>query len=274
MTQISIPSKWPCCIVFAVSIAITATTTAHAEIVSLSEKLDILVNSYPATIAKHNGNVLVLKNGSKLQIDDGKKKTHPEKLAQGDIEDSLLQIYPIGKCRFDAGVVNVEPGRIRNETLLRHLYGQTKSEVQKNLTTIDWFGRKLPVTKRHGAATALNRVKHELQSLPVRFAKFFIKSAGSFNWRPIAGTNRLSVHSFAAAIDLNIDFADYWRWAGGKPGNVPKYVNKIPSEIVEIFERHGFIWGGKWYHFDTMHFEYRPELIAIARLAEKRGCKR
>ena len=37
--------------------------------------------------------------------------------------------------------------------------------------------------------------------------------------------------------------------------------NKIPFEIVEIFERHGFIWGGKWYHYDTMHFEYRPELL-------------
>ena len=31
---------------------------------------------------------------------------------------------------------------------------------------------------------------------------------------------------------------------------------------LEIFERHGFIWGGKWYHYDTMHFEYRPELLA------------
>jgi hypothetical protein len=30
---------------------------------------------------------------------------------------------------------------------------------------------------------------------------------------------------------------------------------------VEIFERHGFIWGGKWFHYDTMHFEYRPEML-------------
>lgn len=27
------------------------------------------------------------------------------------------------------------------------------------------------------------------------------------------------------------------------------------------FERHGFIWGAKWYHYDSMHFEYRPELL-------------
>ena len=39
------------------------------------------------------------------------------------------------------------------------------------------------------------------------------------------------------------------------------YKNRIPHRIVEIFERHGFIWGGKWYHYDTMHFEYRPELL-------------
>jgi D-alanyl-D-alanine carboxypeptidase len=43
------------------------------------------------------------------------------------------------------------------------------------------------------------------------------------------------------------------------------YRNEIPLEIVHIFEKHGFIWGGKWYHYDTMHFEYRPEIIATAR---------
>jgi hypothetical protein len=33
------------------------------------------------------------------------------------------------------------------------------------------------------------------------------------------------------------------------------------KEIVRIFENHGFIWGGKWYHYDAMHFEFRPELV-------------
>jgi hypothetical protein len=46
------------------------------------------------------------------------------------------------------------------------------------------------------------------------------------------------------------EIPDYWLWSpkGG-------YRNRIPIEIVEIFEKHGFIWGGKWGHFDTMHFE-------------------
>ncbi|MDP3291618.1 MAG: M15 family metallopeptidase, partial [Sulfuricurvum sp.] len=30
---------------------------------------------------------------------------------------------------------------------------------------------------------------------------------------------------------------------------------------------HGFIWGGRWYHYDTMHFEYRPELLASSCVA-------
>lgn len=44
-----------------------------------------------------------------------------------------------------------------------------------------------------------------------------------------------------------------------------KYRNRIPRKIVEIFEKHGFIWGGAWYHYDTMHFEFRPEILNYAR---------
>ena len=38
------------------------------------------------------------------------------------------------------------------------------------------------------------------------------------------------------------------------------------SEIVRAFEAEGFIWGGKWHEYDLMHFEYRPEIIAKARV--------
>src|ERR1700737_4809713 len=35
--------------------------------------------------------------------------------------------------------------------------------------------------------------------------------------------------------------------------NESEVPHEIPLEIVHIFEQHGFIWGGKWYHYDTMH---------------------
>lgn len=42
------------------------------------------------------------------------------------------------------------------------------------------------------------------------------------------------------------------------------HFGSFESKIVEVFEKHGFIWVGSWYHFDTIHFEYRPELINYA----------
>ena len=41
----------------------------------------------------------------------------------------------------------------------------------------------------------------------------------------------------------------------------PRWCDRLSVAIARIFETHGFIWGGAWYHYDTMHFEYRPELL-------------
>ena len=50
-----------------------------------------------------------------------------------------------------------------------------------------------------------------------------------------------------------------WAGEGGA------YRNRIPLEIVAVFEKHGFIWGGRWYHFDTMHFEYIASMLRSGR---------
>src|ERR1700693_1248984 len=72
-------------------------------------------------------------------------------------------------------------------------------------------------------------------------------------------TRSPSPPGYGTPIDLNLAFSDYWYW---RPHDGPiVYRSRMAEEIVTIFETHGFIWGGKWYHFDTMHFEYRPELL-------------
>ena len=74
-----------------------------------------------------------------------------------------------------------------------------------------------------------------------------------------------SVEAFAAAVDVSPQGNPYWR-------NLPPGTNMLtvrqafPPEIVAAFEAQGFVWGGKWAEFDLMHFEYRPELILLARL--------
>jgi D-alanyl-D-alanine carboxypeptidase len=248
------------------------TIAASAGTISLDEKLRILKNAYPSLIADVKGGKIHLTSGEKLTVDDGKPKDHQGKLKRADIEDSLSQIYPLGACHTGKPARNFDPGRIRNEWLMRIMFGNSKGEAQSNLRSIKWFGNRVRVTRRFGTDKALERVRADLAKLPKRFRKYFVKLGGTFNWRNIAKTKRLSVHSFGAAIDINTKYTDYWIWSGGKPGNVPRYKNKIPKEIVSIFEQHGFIWGGKWYHYDTMHFEYRPELIEIGKLALSRGC--
>ena len=74
-----------------------------------------------------------------------------------------------------------------------------------------------------------------------------------------------SAHGFGIAIDIAAAHSHYWLRT--KPGAVAISLIKMrfPGEIVCIFEAHGFIWGGKWYHYDTMHFEYRHELVGAAK---------
>jgi len=33
--------------------------------------------------------------------------------------------------------------------------------------------------------------------------------------------------------------------------------------VVKVFEHFGFVWGGKWFYWDLVHFEYRPDLLIL-----------
>ena len=147
------------------------------------------------------------------------------------------------------------------------MYGDCKAGgVAGNLVDVVWlpkkWGQTIKATRINGVANRLAKISSELDALPARFDQFLFPSAGTYVCRPIAGTAQISAHGHGIAIDIATKRAHYWRWSGGKAGGEIPYRNSIPFEIVEIFEKHGFIWGGKWYHYDTMHFEYRPELMA------------
>jgi hypothetical protein len=151
--------------------------------------------------------------------------------------------------------------------LFENLYGHNEGQARAGLEAVPWFGSSLLFHKRFGAAEALRRVRTDLEKLPASLKKYFVVTAGTFNHRNIAGTTRLSAHAWGIAIDLDTKNADYWRWS-------PQYRNRIPKEIVDVFERHGFIWGGRWAHFDTMHFEYRPELLHPACIGQTKEARR
>jgi hypothetical protein len=225
-----------------------------------------LINSYKDFVAGFSNNHLILKDGSKLLWDDGIKNKSPKLLLEKpDLKDLFVQKYITGALKSPPAA-NFDPGRIRNESFFLKMYGATEKEVRKNLTVITWcpklVGQKITVTRINGIDKKLTQISNELDEHP-ELKKYLANIGGTFTWRNISGTNRHSMHSFGMTIDINTTYSDYWQWACKciNENTTVKYKNRIPQTIVDIFEKHGFIWGGKWYHFDTMHFEYRPELI-------------
>jgi hypothetical protein len=227
--------------------------------------LDRLVSAYSGTIAGYDDQYLILKNGTKYPISDGRTdKTFQELLEKPDIDDMFYAPYPEGTAPTQPKR-NVDPGRVRFEPLFVAIYGDcTKNEVTKNLRTIAWLpkhrGGSVAVTAINGVDKALAATSSELDDLPDGLIKYLKPTSGTYNCRKIAGSSARSMHAYGAAIDINTAYSAYWRWSQADRGEL-KWENKIPIQIVRVFEKHGFIWGGRWYHYDTMHFEYRPELL-------------
>jgi len=162
--------------------------------------------------------------------------------------------------------VDEEPGRVRYEPFFEKMYGPTRDAVRGSTARIRWppTSNRIRVTTVNGVHEKLALVGCDLNALPRRFKRFLKARPQTFVWRRIRGTNCRSVYSWAIAVDIAIKHSHYWCWSKpNKAGQLP-YKNKIPKEIVAAFEKHGFIWGGRWYRYDTMHFEYRPELLLPA----------
>lgn len=91
----------------------------------------------------------------------------------------------------------------------------------------------------------------------------------SFQMKKVDGTGVQSLHTFGLALDLVPKSFNkkqvYWKWSrvfNKKWYKIP--LNKRwspPQEVIDAFENNGFVWGGKWSRFDTIHFEYRPEIL-------------
>ena len=222
--------------------------------------------AYPGIVTGIVNDQVVFADGTKLVFDDGvPQKTFAEWLAKPDIKDMLRQPYEASDTA-QPPPDDWDPGRARNEAFFLQVYGDCrKGKVEDKLADVVWlpkkWGHKLKFSKINGAAEHLKAVSAELDLLPKKFAIDLVPVAGTYNCRKVAGTEFLSPHGYGIAIDIALKHSSYWRWFLTKPDVKVKYRNAIPLEIVRVFEKHGFIWGGRWRHFDTMHFEYRPELL-------------
>lgn len=285
-------SKVTLLILFTFSMAILK--CAHAddpfEITEFAVNINphFYLKAYPDHLAAIEGNNLIWKDGTVMPIRNSMNAQNlAEALDNPDLYTQLSIPYPRGPLN-GVPTKGSDPGRIRYVPFFQKMYGQTENEVEKNLTEIAWLPRsftgdsavKIKVSRVNNVDRKMQKLSDELDELVIQkpqFKKFLANPAGTFSWRLIAGTQRPSAHSFGMTIDINLEHSNYWLWDYKQEkglsedsivnesdlslNDVPNYRNEIPKEIVEIFEKHHFIWGGKWFHYDTMHFEYRPELF-------------
>lgn len=172
-----------------------------------------------------------------------------------------------------------EPPPPRHNGFLDSLYQiATRRDAERQIVPHRFLGR--PVQVHRLLLEPLGRVEEDLNVLAARDAEVRTYLAGlnqvsGFLWRNIAGTQSRSYHGYGVAVDLIPRSYErrwgYWRWA--MDGGVEEWWNippenrwTVPDAILEVFERHGFVWGGKWLSFDPIHFEYRPEVLLLNKL--------
>lgn len=128
--------------------------------------------------------------------------------------------------------------------------GAANNNVASSASSIIKQGVSLsPVTTSNGLTAYVN------SNMASRFQGFLgdlegtgykINSLDGYNYRNIAGTNKLSHHAFGNAIDIN-------------PSTNPMgkaLVTDMPSNVGDIASKWGLGWGGAWNSKkDAMHFE-------------------
>ena len=185
------------------------------------------------------------------------------------------EIAELKKLGTKASIQNEKP--VDNTFTALLLSGQNRATMEKHIVKSTLFGKRANVNQL--IVPMVEKINAEVEELAKtnEEVKAFINKIyqiGAYNWRTIDGTaGRPSYHCYGVAIDIteaNNQKVVYWEWERVWNENwMLVKQNRLwspPVEVIKIFEKYGFIWGGTWDEYDTMHFEYRPELIELNRL--------
>ena len=227
----------------------------------------VLVAAYPDFLGHYEGNDIVWKDGTRMAFDDGRgAKDFETLLAQPDLADMFYAPYPLGR----AGTLPAFNSAIRPQPssmfATRRLHQGRSGAPPRGCGVAAVAGRaggqSYPHQRRgRAAASSFERARQTAggdDQVPRAFSRHLQLPV-------VAGTNRISAHGHGIAIDIATTHADYWFWNRADADGRYAHKNRIPWEIVEVFEKLRLRVGGKWYHYDTMHFEYRPEIIAASK---------
>jgi hypothetical protein len=185
---------------------------------------------------------------------------------------SIFYNYPLGKI---TKLPEYQEKTVRSPDFLDYLFGTSEIRLREQCDWVPFLDHKAYMN--HFCEEALRKV--ELAILKAaesdQEVQAFIenlKTIYSFQQRNVRGTENTSYHSYGLALDLVPTSYDKkhanWQWSTSFIDEwylIPLEERWSPPQaVIDAFEKNGFVWGGKWTHFDTIHFEYAPEIILLA----------
>jgi hypothetical protein len=227
-----------------------------------------LAEAYPAFLERDNQSQLRWRDGAAISWGALRRFDKvPASVDDASLNEQFSYSYSLDPWNRNR-LPEQDPGRLRNQAFFVKMYGDCrKGEVQPKLRTVVWLPKTAPqrlqVTTVNGIDKAVQDLSADIEALSSEVRTAASQLSGGFACRTISGTKSLSMHAYGAAIDLKSSAGRYWKWSGLSVS--ARRFNGVPDQLTALFEKHGFIWGGKWYHVDSLHFEYRPELIAYAK---------
>src|SRR5574344_841589 len=257
------------------------------------KECELLKQAYPGVkfsiaydIAHHDWRLTVESFGKTVQL----YRAGGRYLAEKELvnkEKYLRVLYPYSRSVRDPSGLSEETAEYITRTvsaghagnaLFSAIYdADSRDSAEKHLCRVMFLGKNVTVNERivQPLAEIEEKIRKVALSDPsVASFRNSLLSADAYSWSADRNGEEDAFHSFGAAVDVLPKgwgrLVVYWKFEKDRKGDewirIPPAERWSPPEkVIRIFEEEGFIWGGSWTGWNTMHFEYRPEQIIAAK---------
>jgi D-alanyl-D-alanine carboxypeptidase/FG-GAP-like repeat len=130
-------------------------------------------------------------------------------------------------------------------------YGQVSASI------VDWVEPSGHLFRVH--TRALAAFQNAAQRIRASGAGYTVRTGAGWTWRNIAGSNQMSHHAVANAVDVN---------PPQNPVTSGALITDMPRAYREAWTAAGFCWGGSWrFSKDSMHYSWRGPAAVAGQMA-------